>query len=121
MHEETMVSDNDSFGVEQDKEELLKREVYPVLEGLEELKIISGFKKDIELDGEIFGIGIDLIIFTNWGKKILCKVGRNYNIQTRKKCNKKGIYYLAVEPKTRKSSVKKMLLSIVLSEMKKKK
>ena len=119
MYEETIIPDGDSFGIEQGKEEFLKRKIYPVLKGLEELKIISGFKKDIELNREIFGIGVDLIIFTSWGKKILCNVGRNYNIQTRKKCNEKGIYYFAVEPETRKSSIKKMLLSIILSEMKK--
>jgi len=105
-----------SFVVNDSEKEKLMRRVIPVLKDLKDSNFIKGFKGNLAIDNrDLFDGNIDLIIYTKWGKKVLCQVEKIYDSEARKKCNDMGMYYLGVEAEQNKESIKRMILNILLS------
>ncbi|MCX6764300.1 MAG: hypothetical protein NTU58_01175 [Candidatus Nealsonbacteria bacterium] len=91
--------------------------INPALQDLKRLEVIQGFNDKLVINRDLFRV--DIIVYPNWGKKILFRLINGFNCEEVKKCKEDRIYYLSVFEATTKARIKAEIIRILLIEMNK--
>lgn len=97
------------------KGELAVEKVIIALKSLKRLKVVKNYG-ETDSFGKDDCNGVDVIIYPFWNGKICLQVKSSFNLEDKKRYNRRGIFYLAIPPKMRvygvESRISKMLARV---------